>query len=243
MNSAQGHRRFSLSSLDPLVGNAFHSNPARGQQRLVFIKMERPKGIGPIINAPLLAVRDRERHNLKVVLDLVEGRLSNKHLRARSQPLVIGGRGEHVEVVNVVEQPRARERPIDGARVHRAGDAGGTGVEQRQACTVHLPEPWRCLDTIEFNVDERLVRIAARSEQERDAGDVRGVFGQVKRVGARVVRGEHDRLTGQPPSVGGRIHRLGHQRQRGGVQSDTKSAHIGLNMKRDIEHRTHVNTC
>ena len=41
-------------------------------------------------------------------------------------------------------------------RVHGADDAGGTGIEQRQACSVHLPEPWRCLDAIEFNVDERL---------------------------------------------------------------------------------------
>ena len=79
----------------------------------------------------MLGVGHGEIHDLKVVLNLVERGFSNVHFGADFKPSLVDGRGEHVNVIDVVKQPGARERPVHGADVERARHAGSLGIKQR----------------------------------------------------------------------------------------------------------------
>ena len=205
--------------------------------------MERPKGIGPVVDASLLAVRDREINDFKVVFHLVERRFPHEHFGANRQSFVVGGRGQHVKIVDVVEQPRAREGPVDAARVQRAGNGGLAGIEEGQACAAHLAESWRGLNAVQFNTNNGLTRIIARSKKERNGRDVRCVFRQIERVESCMMGGERDGLTGQPARVCRRVNRLHQQGQRRGVHADTKTTELGVDVERDIENSPRVGAC
>ena len=142
-----------------------------------------------------MAVRDRELHDLKVVLNLVERRLSDKYFGPAANP------SSSVAVVSTWRSSTSSSSQVllnAQSMVHvfmvqtTLEALASNNAKPAPSICRNLGAVWMR----SFNVDERLVRIAARSEQERDLGDVWSVFGQVKRVGAGVVRGEHHGLAG-----------------------------------------------
>ena len=163
--------------------------------------MEGPEGIGPIIDTALIDIGDGEIDHLEVVFNLVKGRFSDINDRPDFKTFIVLRHGEHVEIIHVIQQPRAGQYPLDGAGVQRARHAGGGGVQLSKTCSPQRSETGGFGDAVDFNVNNTVVKIRRRREVESDLGDVWSIFICIEGIQPGVMCGEGHGFFGKPSSV------------------------------------------
>ena len=147
-----------------------------------------------VIEPTLRCISYGEIDDLKVVFDLVERCLSDEHFGTGGQPIVVLRHRQDVNVVHIIQQPRAGQDPLNAAGVKGASNVGGGCVQLSKPGASQLTESRRVMNLVEFNMDNGLAEIGTRRKVERDAGDVRSVLRDVEGIQPGVVRDERHRL-------------------------------------------------